>query len=317
MGVFALLAVLLALSARLIAPLPWYGWLPVVLASALISHLLVERFVSRYTNRGVGAVLCRRDALRIVVALEKLTRSDMAKESERLRNVIGEQVGACDDPLRIYVNLARCVDRRRWPPSWAKQGMPPLFVPLGKTIAGREVALVWKHIHLCMPRSSDAEALAIHGPFVKVSMSSDAAKFVEFVAPVFERLRRQISSPTSGEMPAQDSGLRVAIVGHALDEIEFLLKEKSPGTAAIIAESHKRFLQEEGILPDEVDKIAQEITSTPEQVAFVLDAIGSVFHKTRECKPEAAPGTSADGILEILARLVISIVGSNRGGVQL
>ena len=66
MSVLALLTALLALSVRLIVPLPWYGWVPVLLVAVVISHLLVERLLSRYTNRGLGGILCRRDAARIV-----------------------------------------------------------------------------------------------------------------------------------------------------------------------------------------------------------------------------------------------------------
>lgn len=238
MGVFALLSAGLALTVGVIVPLAWYAWVPVVFVSVVISHLLVERIVSRYTNRGVGAILCRRDATKVAKRLSKVLTEYQSKP-KRFREQLVAEVEGCDDANRVYAYLVRWADRTDWP-AWAAQSLPSCYIPLSATRTGRTKAFAWHYLFELLEAMKAATKVRTlcEGKYVEADLTAEGADFVRRIAaPAFDSCASVGSSDRA----------RVATALHAVREIELRLEQENPEQVELVEETHKAWLRREGV----------------------------------------------------------------------
>ena len=240
MSVFALVAVLLALSVHLIVALPWYGWLSVLVVSALISHLLVERLLSRYTNRAIGRVLLRRDAKRIAKGLSKLL-PDFESNRSLLRERLVAEVNACEDPNRVCAYLLRWADRSGWPP-WAVQSVPSCYIPLRARKAGHIKAYAGHYLFECLEAMRAATRLRslCGGKFIEANLTAEGADFAQRVAaPAFD------SCASAGYSDRAQLGIAL----YAIEVIELCLQREKAEQLEPVTETHKAWLRREQFSP--------------------------------------------------------------------
>ncbi|MEE9294801.1 MAG: hypothetical protein V3W34_07560 [Phycisphaerae bacterium] len=286
--------------------LPWYAWFLILPASGITAALLVERVVSGLTNTVLFAMYRRRDAKALFEHVARLVEEHPNGCNDPL--IIGAvrgQLDSSEDPPGVCLILLRSHQITSWP-EWALRALP-VYIGLGSRSDGWERGIVWKHIEACIP--ADDRRMIItewcNRRYVEADLDRAACSFVKHVAPVFERALRQI--------PAPNPRATVALVAHALSEIELQIKKKWPQIAASIERSRRSLLEKEGILPSsdqevEIAGIVAQIELTATEIPTFQAAIGGVLvNILRQSKQGRTSEFRASGIADILAVFAIRI----------
>lgn len=179
-------------------------------------------------------------------------------------------------------DLVMQADEKLWP-AWAVECIPNLYIPLEQVTGEKNRALIWHYILACVPRSYNYEILkqVCNGHVLETRLSEQAAMFVEYIAPYFERVRIGNQFPSERAM--------IGSVAGAMSDLEVWARAQFDSDAADhFREVRRSILEHSGIMPD-VEAIGAallKIASTLEPELSRESGLRSIATATTNLYPE-------------------------------